>query len=133
VAAALEGRSRELLEERNFSAVATIAADGSPHVAVAWVHPEGDEVWLNSAEGRIWPENLRRDPRVTLTVANLDNPYEYVSIKGHVIEMTPEGADDHIDKLAKKYLDKDTYPFRKDGEVRLIVKVRPEKVMLRGG
>ncbi len=133
MAESLEGRSRELLADRNFCAVATIGADGAPHAAVVWADPEGDEVWLNSAEGRVWPENLRRDPRVTLTCANLENPYEYVSIKGRAVEITPDGADEHIDKLARKYLDKDTYPFRKDGEVRLIVKVRPEKVTLRGG
>jgi Tfp pilus assembly protein PilZ len=70
---------------------------------------------------------------VTLTVVNLEDPYEYLSIKGRVVEITPQGADDHIDKLAKKYLDEDSYPSRKEGEVRLIVKVRPEKVALRGG
>jgi PPOX class probable F420-dependent enzyme len=133
MAASIEGRGRELLEARNFCHVATIATDGTPHVAVVWSHPEGDELWLNGSEGRTWVENLRRDPRVTLTVVNLEDPYEYLSIKGRVVEITPQGADDHIDKLAKKYLDEDSYPSRKEGEVRLIVKVRPEKVALRGG
>jgi len=133
MAGAIEGRSRELLEDRNFCDVATVARDGAPHVAVVWVDTDGEDVLLNGSEGRVWPENLRRDPRVTLTVLNLQNPYEYLSIKGQAVEVTPEGADEHIDRLAKKYLDKDEYPYRTPGEVRLLVRVRPDKVKIRNG
>jgi PPOX class probable F420-dependent enzyme len=127
----IEGRSRELLQDRNFCDVATIASDGTPHVAVVWVDVDGDEVLLNSAEGRTWPANLRRDPRVTLTVVNLQNPYEYTSIRGRAVDVTPDGADDHIDALAKKYLGADSYPSRVPGEVRLKIRVQPERVWLR--
>jgi PPOX class probable F420-dependent enzyme len=130
---AIEGRVRELLEARNFCHVATLAKDGTPHVAVTWVDTDGEDVLLNTAEGRAWPENLRRDPRATLTVVNSDDPYEYAAVRGRLVEMTREGADDHIDALAKKYLDKDEYPFRQPSEVRLLVRVRPERVAVRGG
>ena len=129
----IEGRSRELLEGKNFCGVVTIGKDGRPDVVVVWVDTDGEGVLLNSAEGRAWPESLRRDPRVTLAVANHENPYEYVAIDGEAVEITTEGADEHIDKLAKKYLDKDEYPFRQPDEVRLLIRVRPEKVSLRGG
>lgn len=68
-----------------------------------------------------------------LTVVNLHNPYEYTTIRGRAVEIAPGGADAHIDALAKKYLDKDEYPFRQEGEVRLKVRIQPEKVKLRGG
>jgi PPOX class probable F420-dependent enzyme len=129
----IDGRPRELLEAKNFCHVATISRDGTPHVVVVWVSVDGDDVLLNGAEGRDWPANLRRDPRVTLTVVNPDNPYEYTSIKGRAVEIAPDGADEHIDALAKKYLDKDDYPFRAPGEVRLKIRVRPEKVRMWGG
>jgi PPOX class probable F420-dependent enzyme len=129
----IDGRARELIEARNFCHVATISRDGTPHLAVVWVDTDGEEVLLNSADGRAWPGNLRRDPRTRLTIVNSENPYEYVSVKGRASEITPEGADEHIDALAKKYLDEDEYPFRQPGEVRLIVRIAPEKVALRGG
>ena len=128
----IEGRSRELLQAPNFCAVATLRADGTPHVAPVWVDVEGDRVVLNSARGRTWPANLERDPRVTLVVQNLENPYEYVSIRGRVAEMTEDGADAHIDKLAHKYLGVDEYPNRQPGERRVIVRIAPERVTHRG-
>jgi len=129
----IDDRSRELLEAKNFAHVATISSDGTPHTAVAWIDVDGDVAQVNSAAGRDWPANLRRDPRVTITVVNRENPYEYVTIKGEAIEITPEGADEHIDSLAKKYLDKDEYPFRLEDEVRLKIRIRPDKVRRWGG
>ncbi len=128
----LEGRPRELLEAPNFCQVATILKDGTPHVVPTWVDVEGDTVLLNSAEGRLWPKNIRRDPRVTLTVLNQENPYEFVSIRGRLAEDTHDGADEHIDKLAKKYMDVDTYPFRREGEQRVTFKIQPERVIHHG-
>ncbi len=128
----LEGRGRELLEAPNFCIVATILKDGTPHVVPTWVDVEGDLVRLNSAEGRLWPKNIRRDPRVTLTVLNQENPYEFVSIRGRLVEDTHEGADEHIDQLAKKYMDVDTYPLRKEGEQRVTFKIQPERVIHHG-
>jgi len=133
MSASIEGRSRELLEAPNFAAVATLRADGAPHVAPVWVDVADDHVLLNSARGRAWPRNLERDPRVTLVVQNHENPYEYVSIRGRVSEITEEDADAHIDALAKKYLGVETYPMRRAGERRIIVRIEPEHVRHAGG
>jgi PPOX class probable F420-dependent enzyme len=129
----LEGRVRELLEAPNFVAVATLDTDGTPDVKVVWADVDHDHVVLNSAEGRKWPKNLRRDPRVTVTVVNHENPYEYAVIRGRLAGDTHDGADENIDKLAKKYLDKDEYPFRQPGEQRVMFRIEPERVKLHGG
>jgi PPOX class probable F420-dependent enzyme len=122
----IEGRAEELLKARNFCNVATLRPDGSVQSAPVWVDVQDGIPVVNSAEGRAWPRNLERDPRVTLTVQNMENPYEYVEIRGRVAERTHEGADEHINSLAKKYLDKDEYPFRQPGEQRVIIRVEPE-------
>src|SRR4051794_7367575 len=126
--AQLEGRTRELLEDKNFADVGVIRPDGTPHIVPVWVDTEDGVVRLNSAEGRVWPKLARRDPRVTITVQNLENPYEYAEIRGRVEEATHEGADEHIDALAKKYLGADRYPFRQPGEQRILFRIRPERV-----
>jgi len=128
----IEGRAEELLRARNFCHLATLRPDGSVHGVPVWVDVQDGLPVLNSAEGRAWPRNLERDPRVTLTVQNMENPYEYVEIRGRVVERTHEGADEHIDALAKKYLDKDEYPGRKPGEQRVIIRVEPEHARLWG-
>ncbi len=122
---AIEGRAEELLKDKNFVLVSTIRPDGSVHAAPAWVDVQDGRPVLNTAEGRAWPRNLERDPRVTLTVQNMENPYEYVTIRGRVAERTTDGADEHIDSLAMKYMGKESYPFRQPGEQRVIVRVRP--------
>jgi PPOX class probable F420-dependent enzyme len=122
----LDARSQELLEATNFAHVATIRRDGSPHVTPVWVDLREGMVWLNSAEGRAWPTNLKRDPRVTLNVQNLENTQEFVEIRGLVSQITRDGADEHIDFLAKKYLGEDSYPYRQPGENRVIIKILPE-------
>jgi PPOX class probable F420-dependent enzyme len=129
----IEGRARELIDGKNFVAVGTLDTDGRPAVNVVWGDTDGHNVLLNTAEGRAWPENLRRDPRVTLTVVNNQNPYEYANIRGRVVEDTHEGADEHIDKLAQKYLGEETYPYRQEGEERVIFKIEPESVKMQGG
>ena len=131
--APIEGRAKELLEQKNFAHLSTIREDGSVHAVVLWQHLEDGKVALNSSEGRAWPANVRREPRVTISVHNQENPYEYVTIEGRVVGDTHDGADEDIDALAKKYMDADTYPFRKEGEQRIIFKVRPEKVRVYGG
>jgi len=132
MADALEGRARELVEGRNFAHVVTQRDDGTPHAVLAWVDVEDGTVTLNSAEGRIWPELARQNPELTITVVNHENPYEYVTIRGRVEEVTTEGADEHIDALSQKYLGTD-YPYRTPGEQRVKIRVRPEEVTVRGG
>jgi len=133
MAATIEGRSEEILKAPNFCNVSTIRRDGTIHGVPVWVDVQEGRPTLNSAEGRAWPRNLERDPRVTLTVPNWENPYEYVEIRGHVAERTHEGADEHIDALAKKYLGQDAYPFRQPGEQRVIIRIEPEYVHTHGG
>ena len=125
---AIEGRARELIEAPNFCMVGTLRRDGSPAVNPVWVDVEDDRVVLNSAEGRAWPVNVRRDPRANLTILNMENPYEFVSIKAKLVEDTHDGADEHIDALAMKYLGEERYPFRSDGEVRVILRFEAERV-----
>jgi len=128
----VEGRAEELLRAKNFAHVATLRADGSVQVAPTWVDVQDGRPVINSAEGRAWPRNLERDPRITLEVENTENPYEYVEIRGRVAEITREGADEHIDSLAKKYLGQDQYPYRQPGEQRVIIRLEPENVYLQG-
>jgi PPOX class probable F420-dependent enzyme len=128
----VEGRAEELLQGKNFCHVATLRSDGSIHTAPVWVDVQDGQPVLNTAEGRAWPRNLERDPRVTLTVQDMENPYQYLEIRGRVAERTRDGADEHIDAMAKKYMDKDSYPFRQPGEQRVIIRVEPETVKVNG-
>jgi PPOX class probable F420-dependent enzyme len=128
----IEGRGAELLQAKNFANVSTLRSDGSVHAVPVWVDVQEGRPVLNTAEGRAWPRNLERDPRVTITVQNLENPYEYIMVRGRVSERTHEGADEHIDALAKKYLDRDSYPFRQPGEQRLIIRIEPNYVHVYG-
>jgi PPOX class probable F420-dependent enzyme len=125
---AIEGRAEELLKAKNFCVVSTLRPDGSVHAAPTWVDVQEGRPVLNTAEGRTWPRNLERDQRVTLTVLNMENPYEYVAVRGRVAERTTDGADAHIDALAMKYLGQESYPFRQPGERRVIIRVSPEYV-----
>ena len=131
--AALEGRARELFEQgANFVAIATEDARGRPRLAVIWADAEDGRVAVNSAEGRRWPDNIRREPEVALVAVNRENPYEYVEVVGRVVEDTHEGADEHIDRLAQKYLGVDEYPGRREGEQRVKFLIEPEKVRVHG-
>ena len=132
MSATIEGRSEELLQAKNFCLVSTIRSDGSVHAAPVWVDLQDGRPVLNTAEGRAWPRNLERDPRITLTVQNMENPYEYVEVRGRVGERTHEGADQHIDQLAKKYMGVDEYPMRQPGEQRVIIRVEPDVVRVWG-
>ena len=115
-----------------FAQLATVNADGTPQVTPVWVDFDGTHVLVNTARGRVKTKNLERNPRVALSISDPENPYRYVGIQGRVVEMTEKGGDAHIDKMAKKYLNKDSYPFRQPGEVRVIVKIAPDKVHTNG-
>jgi PPOX class probable F420-dependent enzyme len=117
----------ELLTKPNHAVLSTLNADGSIHSAVVWLNVEDGKLALNSARGRTWPTNLERDPRATLLVLNQENPYEYVEIRGEA-ELTDEGADEHIDTLAQKYINQDKYPWRSPDEERVKILVTPSHV-----
>jgi PPOX class probable F420-dependent enzyme len=128
MSATIDGGAEALLKGKNFAHVATLRADGSVQVAPVWVDVQDGKPVVNSAEGRAWPRNLERDERVTIAVQNLENPSEYVEVRGHVAERTHDGADEHIDSLAKKYMGLDSYPMRQPGEQRVIFRIEPEHV-----
>jgi PPOX class probable F420-dependent enzyme len=118
--------AQKLFREPNFAHLATIMPDGSPQVTPVWVDFDGRYILVNTAEGRQKPKNIRRDPRVAIDVISQAEPYRMVTVRGRVVEVTHDGADDLIDKLAKKYLGQDKYPFRAPGEQRVIFKIEPE-------
>ena len=120
--------AQKLFREPNFAHLATIMPDGSPQVTPVWVDVDEKFILVNTAEGRQKPKNIRRDPRVAIDVTSREDPYRMVTVRGRVVEVTNEGADAHIDKLAKKYLGQDKYPFRAPGERRVIFKIEPEYV-----
>jgi PPOX class probable F420-dependent enzyme len=128
MSATIDGGAEALLKGKNFAHVATLRADGSVQVAPVWVDVQDGKPVVNSAEGRAWPRNLERDERVTIAVQNLENPYEYVEVRGRVAERTQDGADEHIDAMAKKYMGLDSYPLRQPGEQRVIFRIEPEHV-----
>jgi len=126
----LTPKARELIARPVLASLATLNPDGSPQVTPLWVDLGGDDVLFNTARGRKKARNLERDPRVGVTVIDPDDQYNVVAFRGTVVEITTEGADAHIDALAKKYLDQDSYPFRQPGEQRVIIRIEPEHVYL---
>jgi PPOX class probable F420-dependent enzyme len=122
----------DLLEKPAFGNLGTLMKDGSPQVTPIWVDFDGKYVRFNSALGRVKDKNIRRDPRVSISLQDPANPYRYLEIRGKVVEITQTGADDHINKLSKKYLGQDVYPYRQPGEVRVTYKVAPEKISSMG-
>jgi PPOX class probable F420-dependent enzyme len=123
----IEGEARKLFEKPNHVVISTLRKDGSVHSTVVWADLEDGRVALNSAVGRAWPTNLERDPRITVTVYDAENPYQYVEVRGTTTS-TLDGADAHIDRLAKKYLGVDDYPYRKPEEQRVKIYVDAESV-----
>jgi PPOX class probable F420-dependent enzyme len=123
---------RDLFTKRAFASLATLMPDGSAQVTPVWVDLEGDLVLVNTARGRQKDKNMRRDPRVAMAIIDPENPYRYLEIRGRIAEITEEGADAHIDKMAKKYLGADKYPYRQPSETRVIFKIQPERVNTMG-
>jgi PPOX class probable F420-dependent enzyme len=118
----------DLFKKKAFAHLVTLMPDGQPQVTPVWVDYDGHNVVINTAQGRQKDRNLQRDRRVALSILDPENPYRYIEVRGHVAERTLKGADAHIDAMAKKYLDKDKYPFRQPGEVRVIYKIEPEHI-----
>jgi PPOX class probable F420-dependent enzyme len=123
---------RDIFDKKSFAHIATVGKDGTPQITPVWLDFDNGLIRFNTARGRVKERNLRANPKVALSIQDPDNPYRYVQIRGRVAEMTEQGADAHIDALAKKYLGQDRYPFRQPGEVRVLVKVRPEHVQTMG-
>jgi PPOX class probable F420-dependent enzyme len=125
----LTDQDRRILEAPNFASIATAMPNGAPHVSTVWIDLDGDDVLVNTGEGLVKTENVRRDPRVSICVFDQQHdPYEQVVIHGSVVDITSEDADEHIDRLAQKYLGVDVYPWREPGEERVILRVRVDRV-----
>jgi PPOX class probable F420-dependent enzyme len=132
MAQAIPEKYLDLFKKKAFANLGTIMNDGSPQVTPVWVDYDGKYVRFNSALGRVKDKNVRRDPRVSLSILDPENPYRYLAIRGRVVEITQKGADEHINSLAQKYLGVQEYPYRQPGEVRVTYKIEPEKVSSMG-
>ena len=123
---------KDILQKKAFANLATVNTDGTPQVTPVWVDFDGTHLRFNTARGRVKDKNVRRTPKVALAILDPDNPYRYLQVRGRVTDITESGADDHIDSLAKKYTGQERYAHRRPGEVRVTVKVLPEKVQSMG-
>jgi len=123
---------KDLLEKKAFASLATVNADGTPQVTPVWFDWDGSYIRVNTAKGRIKDKNMRSRPTVALAIMDPENPYRYLQIKGRVASVTETGADAHIDALAKKYLSKDRYPYRKADEVRVTFTIALDRVQVTG-
>ena len=132
MAAKIPEQFKDLFEKKAFANLATLMPDGAPQVTPVWCDLEGSNIRINSAKGRVKDKNMRRNKKVALSIFDPDNPYRHLAVQGEVVEITEQGADTHIDALAKKYLGKDKYPFRQPGEVRVMYKIRPDRVSQMG-
>ena len=130
--ATIPEKYQDLLQKKAFAQLATLMPDGSPHVAPVWFEFDGQNIVINTAKGRIKDKNMRRDPRVALSILDPDNPYRYLSIRGRVIKITENGAVQHINALAKKYQGIETYRSRSRDEVRVIYVIELRQVAGQG-
>lgn len=119
---------KDLFQKKAFAHLATVGADGNPQVTPVWVDFDGTHIRFNTAKGRVKDKNLRRNPKVALSIQDPDSPYRYMQVRGRVAEIAEQGADAHIDALAKKYINQDKYPWRRPDEVRVTYKILPEKI-----
>jgi PPOX class probable F420-dependent enzyme len=125
---AISSGFQKLLGEPAFCQLATLMPDGSPHITQVWVETDGEHVLINTIEGSQKEKNVRRDPRVAVNVVDPTNAWRIAQVRGLVVEVTTEGAVEQIDRLAKKYLGADIYPFHRPDRVRISIKISPEKI-----
>ena len=118
----------QLIEDKNLAFVATLMKNNSPQITPVWIDLVDGKIIVNTAEGRVKQRNVSRDPRVAISIVDRNNPYNMVTIQGQVVEQATDGADGHIDKMAKKYLGVDKYPFTVPGEKRIMLKIVPQKI-----
>ncbi len=132
MAATIPEKFKDLFTKQAFAHLATLMPDGSPQVTPVWFDYDGTHILINTAKARVKDKNMRHQKKVALSILDPENPYRHMTVRGEVVEITEEGADTHIDKMAKKYLGKDKYPYRQPGEVRVLYKIRPERIATMG-
>ncbi len=123
---------QDLTTEPAIAHLATVMNDGGPHVTPVWFDLEDGKIRINSAKGRVKDRNMRKNPKVALSILDPKNPYRYLAIRGKVTEITEEGAEEHIDRLAKKYMNVEEYPNRSAAEVRVLYRITPEHIFTLG-
>jgi len=123
---------KDLFHKKAFAHIATVMPDGSPQVTPVWCDYDGTYILINSAKGRVKDKNMRRDARVALAIQDPDNAYRYIQVRGTVAEITEQGAEEHVDTLAKKYTGVDKYQKPTPDQVRVLYKIKPEKVNTMG-
>ncbi len=126
----LSRKARDLLARPVLASLATVSRDGTPQVTPLWIDVDGDDLMVNTARGRVKADNVQRDPHVAVTVLDPDNVYNVVVVRGTVIEVTRDGADEHIDHLANKYLGVTEYPNRRAGEERIMIRIRTDRIVM---
>lgn len=132
MSATIPDSHKDLFDKPVFGSFTTLMPDGSPQTTPVWVDFVGGKVWVNTALGRQKDKNVRHDPRVAVTLMDPQNPYRYLEIRGKVDDITTDGASQHIDKMAKKYIGQDKYPWSRPGEQRVLLKITPEKFSTMG-
>lgn len=128
MAAALSPAFQKLMKEAAYAQIATIMPDGSPQLAEVWIDTDGEHVLVNTFQGSQKVRNLRRDPRVAVNVFDPANQWRLGNVRGRVVDITTEGANEHIDMLNKKYRGVDVYPYKDPNNPRVIIKIEPERV-----
>jgi len=126
----VDSKAETLLNGKNLVFLATSMADGSPQVTPVWGDFEDSHIRINTAEGRLKHKNILRDPRVAVSVVDSENPLDMASIRGKVVEIIPDYDYKHADFLTKQYMGKESYPFKRPGEKRIILKIEPEKIFV---
>ena len=116
----------DLFEKKSFAHLATVNPDGSPQNTPVWLEFDGTHILINSSKGRKKDRNMRTDARVALSILDPDNAYRYLEVRGRVVDITAEGGIDQINKLAKKYMGEDKYPYLQPGEERVTYKIAPD-------
>ena len=126
----MEPQAEKLFKDKNLVFIATIMKDGSPQLSPVWANYDNGHILVNTAEGLVKHKNVLRDPRVAISVVSQNNPLDMTTIRGKVIEIVPDYDYVHINKLTKKYMGVENYPFRQVGEKRIVLKIKPEKVFV---
>jgi PPOX class probable F420-dependent enzyme len=126
----MDTKAIELFQDKNLVYIATLMKDGSPQLSPVWADFEDEHILVNTAEGRIKHKNVLRDPRVALSVVSYNNPLDMTTIRGTVIEIIPDYDYKHADRLTKKYMGIERYPFKRQEEKRIVLKIKPEKIFI---
>lgn len=122
----------KLLREPSYCELATLMPDGAPQISQVWVDTDGRHILINTTQNRQKTRNVKRDPRVAVNVVDPNNAYRIAMVRGRVVDITTQGADQLIDQLAQKYLGQDKYPWHRPDEVRVTLKIAPEKIDAQG-